>query len=479
MKKTFMASAALLLSVMAPAQTNTSRLHISGMSVNRGNEMITLNMTVDPAGFRLKGNDIVTLTPMLVSASDSVEMPPVRIAGKQAWYAQVRDGLDSPLTLSRAGKGAPVEYSCTVECGAGFEESQIIIRSDTTAICNCKAPLTGLTPVADLDFRPVKARPAYRYVAPKDSAEKIFNLSGKANIIFKVNRTEIDWSYAGNHAELDTILRTINAVRDNSDATVEAIWLTGYASPEGSYANNVRLAKGRTEAVKEYVAANSTFPASIYHTSSVPEDWAGLREWLVEHPAPGRERMVEFIDDRSIPAETRNDVFRARFPEEYPFLLANVYPSLRHTDYRIRYRVRRYYDVEEIRRVMRTNPRNLSLNELFLLANSCEPGSAEYDEAFQMAARLYPDNLTANLNAANSAMNQGRYAEAERLLDRAGDDPEAIYARGVLAIMTDDLDKAEELLLRARRDGVPEAQGALDEIARVRESATRGSVRIL
>ncbi|MDE7508569.1 MAG: tetratricopeptide repeat protein, partial [Muribaculaceae bacterium] len=144
---------------------------------------------------------------------------------------------------------------------------------------------------------------------------------------------------------------------------------------------------------------------------------------------------------------------------------------------RITYKIRRYYDVEEIRRVLRTNPRNLSLNELFLLANSCEPGSAEYDEAFEMAARLFPDNLTANLNAANSAMNRGNYAEAERYLGRAGDSPEAEYARGILALKTGDLDKAEELLRNARRAGIPEAQGALDEISRLRNF--KGAVRIL
>ena len=477
MKTIILAVAALLSGLTATAESNTGKLHISEMSVNKGDDMLTLNMTVDPKAYRLKGDDILTLTPCLVSATDSILMPAVRIAGKRAWYDEVRNGKATPLTLSRAGKDVPVVYSATIPYTPDFEESQIIIKADTATICNCKPPKEGLTPIAELNYRPLIPSLDYHYVAPLDSAEKIFNLSGRANVIFKVNRTEIDWSYAGNHAELDTILRTVNAVRDNSDATVEGIFLTGYASPEGSYANNVRLAKGRTEAVKDYVMKNATFPASIYHTSSVPEDWEGLREWIAASSIDNKEEMLRFIDDKSVSPEKRNDIFRQKFPEQYPFLLANVYPSLRHTDYRITYKIRRYYDVEEIRRVLRTNPRNLSLNELFLLANSCEPGSAEYDEAFEMAARLFPDNLTANLNAANSAMNRGNYAEAERYLGRAGDSPEAEYARGILALKTGDLDKAEELLRNARRVGIPEAQGALDEISRFRNF--KGAVRIL
>lgn len=477
MNKTLTAAAAALTALAALAGSNTGMLHISQMSVNKGDDLLTLNMTVDPAAYRIKGNDIVTLTPYLVAGADSVAMPPVRIAGSKAWFAEVREGNATPLTLSRAGKGVPVEYSSTLPYDPAFEHSQVVIKADTASICNCRPPREGVTPVADLDFRPLVPDLAYRYVAPRDSAEKIFNLSGRANVIFKVNRTEIDWSYAGNHAELDTILRTVNAVRDNPDATVETITLTGYASPEGSYANNVRLAKGRTEAVRDYVAKNASFPASVYRTSSVPEDWAGLREWIAASTIENRDAMLAFIDDRSIPEETRNDLFRQRFPEQYPFLLATVYPSLRHTDYRITYRIRRYYDVDEIRRVMRTNPRNLSLNELFLLANSCEPGSPEYDEAFEVAARLFPDNLTANLNAANSAMNRGRYGEAARYLDRAGDSPEAVYARGVLAMQTGDIDRAEELFTRAESLGIPEASAALAEIARFR--SFKGSVQIL
>lgn len=467
---------ALLLPVMAMAD-NAGSLHISRLNVNKGEEQLTLNMTLDPKAYRLKSSEIVNITPMLVAASDTLELPSLRIAGKQAWYSEVREGKATPFTLSRAGKGSPVDYSSTILFNDSFEESQVMLKADTTTICNCRPAKEGIIPIANLNFRKFTPKLAYHYVAPSDSAEKIFNLSGKANIIFKVNRTEIDWSYAGNYAELDTILRTINAVRDNRDATVEAIYLTGYASPEGSYANNVRLAKGRTEAVKEYVVKNSSFPASIYHTASVPEDWQGLREWLESSSIPKKEAMIAFIDDKNIPAETRNDIFKARFPEEYPFLLANVYPSLRHTDYKITYKIRRYYDVEEIRQVMRTNPRNLSLNELFLLANSCEPGSEEYDEAFSLAARLYPDNLTANLNAANSAMNRGQYADAQRYLDRAGNSPEADYARGVLAMATGDIDRAEQWLIKAKAGGIAEAQEGLDEIARFRNF--KGEVEIL
>lgn len=435
-------------------------------------------MSINPKGYHIKSNEIIILSPKIVGENaDTLTLRSVKIAGKQAWYSEIREGNRTEATLLRAGKNDPMDYSITVPLDDAFLRSQLIIQADTTTICNCGKVKEGDFPLANLNFLPFRPSLAYNYIAPADSVEKIFDLSGKANIVFKVNRTEIDWSYADNYAELDTILKTINVVRDNKDASVESISLIGYASPEGSYSNNVRLAKGRTEAVKDYVMQNSHFPSSLYHTSYVAEDWEGLREWLEGSSIPHRNEMIAFIADMTIPVESRNDIFRSRFPEEYPFLLEKVYPMLRHTDYHITYKVRRYYDVEEIKEVMKTNPRHLSLNELFLLANSCEPGSEEYDEAFTLAARLYPDNKIANLNAANSAINRGRYTEATRYLDRAGYTPQADYARGILATITGEIDAAEEWFEKAKKGGVTEAQNGLEEIERIRNY--KGEIEIL
>ncbi|MDE6005994.1 MAG: OmpA family protein [Muribaculaceae bacterium] len=476
MNKILISLAGTLLSAAAFAG-NADRLHISNIDVNKGNEQITVNMNVNPKDYRIKGNEIVELTPAIVSDSDTLRLPSVRIAGREAWFTELRDGHATPATIFRAGKGETINYSATTPLPEAFEHSTLIVLSDTASLCNCNPPKEGMVPIAEFDFRVRKPSLAFHYVAPKDSAEKIFNLSGKAKVIFKVNRTEIDWSYSRNYAELDSILRTIQAIKDNPDASVEAIYLAGYASPEGSYSNNVRLAKGRTEAVKDYVVSQSTFPASIYHTGFVPEDWAGLREWLVDNNIDGREQMIEFIDDPTIGDAERNDVFSRKFPEQYKFLLKNVYPELRHTDYRITYKIRGYHNIDEIREVLRTNPGNLSLNELFLLANSIQPGTEEYDNVFETAAALFPENDTANLNAANSAMNRGDLSKARFYLDRAGSTPEADYARGILALMQEDYESAEPLLQRGAAAGIEEAGKALEQLSRFKNF--KGEVVIL
>lgn len=455
------------------AASSGSTPEVAEMETGRDGSRFFFNMTVNPKEIDRAVNNRVELVPVIVSADSaySVELPPVTVAGRNMYYSTLRNGTPDQVShLYRAGSDSPVEYKKWVDYQDWMENCSVDIRTRYTGCCGQSLDLEKIIPVAKIDMRKREYNADFVYVAPVDTAEKRFNLSGRANVRFIVNRTNIDWSYANNYVELDSILRTVNAVKNNPDATVESIWLTGYASPEGPYDNNVRLSIGRTEVIKEYVRNNASFPASVYHTSSVPEDWEGLREWLVGCEFANRDEMIAFVDDESIPAPKKNDEFMKRFPKEYPFILANVYPPLRHTNYRITYLVRKYMTIEEIREVFKTRPANLSLDELYKLANSYQPGSDDYDEVFDVAVRLYPDDATANLNAANSAMHRGRFDQASKYLDRAGTGPQVDHGRGVLLAMQGKYSEAIPHLRKAAEGGIEQAGTALEEIEKVADA---------
>ncbi len=461
--KTILAILAAAALIPAVSAQNVKHLCVSGLETGRDGSRFFVNMNVDPAKLDQRTNSRVELYPVIYSADSThrVALPSLTVAGRNMFYSTLRNvDTRQPTTLYRAGRGKVVNYSHSVPYEDWMEVCTVGIEARNTGCCG-EPKGDELVPVAGVDLRPRRFQPHFAYVAPLDTATKRFNLSGRANVRFIVNKTNIDWKYANNYVELDSILRTVNAVKDNPDANVDSIFLKGFASPEGPYDNNVRLAQGRTEVIKEYVRKNSTFPASVYHTASVPEDWDGLRRWVESSSLGDKEAMLAFIDDKSIPAPVRNDEFRRRFPKDYPFILDNVYPPLRHTEYRITYTVRKYLNVDEIREVMRTRPYNLSQNELFLLANSYTVGSPEYDEVFEVAVRLFPENTTANLNAANTAMHRGDYAAARRYLDRAGDTPAAIYGRGVLLALEGKYTEALPLLRKAQTLGIAEAADAV------------------
>lgn len=72
-----------------------------------------------------------------------------------------------------------------------------------------------------------------------------------------------------------------------------------------------------------------------------------------------------------------------------------------------------------------TDPRKLSLNEMYLVAQSYPAGSSEYNEVFEIAVRLYPSDPVANLNAAITAVNRGDTAAARRYIKQAANLPQA------------------------------------------------------
>ncbi len=423
--------------VSASAQ-NVATLGVSDMKIMKEGDEISVSFTLDPKAYTLKSTREIELTPAFISPdeSDTLRLEPVRVAGRNAWYHSRRNFKPGDPVVCRAGSGEPASYVTSVSMLPWMAHSRFKILVSESGCCpGSVSHEMEQEYLAEVDWRPPQSKLASElsYITPAVDTVKSFDISGKAYVSFKVNRTDIDPSYMKNIVELGKIIGTIDTVRRNPDATVRRISLTGYASPEGPYANNVRLAKGRTEAVRGYVGRQYDFHDDVYVTNSVAEDWEGLRDSVAVSTFPTRDEILSLIDDDGIPVSEKNDRLRSGFPSEYAYLLKNVYPWLRHTDYVITYEIRRFTDVEEIRKVMRTSPRNLSLNELFIGARSYPEGSEEYQRAFELAAMLHPDSYVANVNAATALASRGDLAGAMRYLDRAGAGHEADDLRRLVA----------------------------------------------
>lgn len=113
---------------------------------------------------------------------------------------------------------------------------------------------------------------------------------------------------------------------------------------------------------------------------------------------------------------------------------------------------------------MRERPQKLSLNEFYLAAQEYEPGTDEFAEVFETAVRMFPDDSIANLNAANAAMRRDDLTGAKRYLAKAGNSPEAVYARGALAIRQKDYDNARRYLNEAKSLGLEQACTTLEQL---------------
>lgn len=88
------------------------------------------------------------------------------------------------------------------------------------------------------------------FVSPAVEAVKNRAEEGRAYLDFPVNQTKIYPEYRRNPSELEKIKATVDVVKNDANTQITEIDITGYASPEGRYASNARLAQGRAEALK-------------------------------------------------------------------------------------------------------------------------------------------------------------------------------------------------------------------------------------
>ncbi len=456
-------------------KTPTDAVKAVNIDVARTDNNLFVKMDLDMSGYHgLNSNREITVTPMLVNGTDTLPLQGVTVAGRSRYYHWLRQGREDWPTpsLNKASKNLVIPYQTSVKFEKWMGKADIVLSAKSCGCCG-EPIAASYVPALKLDLTPkekITFKPQFAFIQPKAEIVKHREIKGSAYIDFPVNKTELYPEYRRNPVELAKINATIDSVRLDKDVQFKAMTIKGYASPEGSYSNNIRLAKGRTATLKEYVLSQYSFPASIISTSYEPEDWEGLRKYVENSSIANRAGILAIIDSDMKP-DPKNEEIRKRYPEQYSFLLKEVYPGLRHSDYTVEYTVKNYTDINEIKRLIFSDPRKLSLNEMFAGAAAMDKDSREYDEAFRIAVRMYPDSPEANLNAANIEMKRGDLEQAAFYLDKAGDSPEATYARGVYQGFKENYGAAKALLERASMMGVKEAGAAIDNIIAIEENS--------
>jgi hypothetical protein len=254
------------------------------------------------------------------------------------------------------------------------------------------------------------------FIVPAAEAVKVRAESGSAYLEFPVGSSVINNNFRNNAAELAKIDEMVTSVKNNPDATITSIALVGNASPEGSFQSNMTLSQRRAEALRAHLNRLYGFPSNLVTARGAGEDWTGLGTLVGESNIAGRGALLDVING-SADYDARDRLMAAANGDGYRAMMSDIYPKLRRTDYKLDFQVAPI-SVERGKSIMRTNPRLLSLNELFLIADTYRAGSEEFREVMEIAARAFPDSDIANNNAAAAAIQRNDLSAAASFLGK-------------------------------------------------------------
>ena len=332
---------ACLLLGLLPAHAQQP-LTIDSVRLARNGELVQLVVDVSLTDKSIDSDKMLVLTPRLVGQGDSLDFPQIVAYGRNAYYHDQRQGNDpegiSPEALKIRYKNGPrtAHYVRTVEHRPWMDNSTLrILLSDGTP-CYQEASIVSHDYPA---FTPLPPDTTITVRQNHEQDELTGSVSGQARIQFIVNRTEFMPTLSNNQRELDSMYQSIVSVQQNPDVRITKYRIKGYASPEGSYKNNVRLAKGRTERIREFMVDQWGVPEEQIEIDYQPEDWEGFRKWMVEHHDEFKDAdaILSIIDNDDANLDHKLAVITARHPASYRRILAECFPPLRRTEYHIDY----------------------------------------------------------------------------------------------------------------------------------------------
>lgn len=430
----------------AMAQANSDTLRVVESNVSRVGEDVIVDMKLDLSHIEVGRNRTLVYRPLLMKEDSVAELTPIIVNGRvrHIQYQRLERAEDFPNEIEirrENGTEQTLDYHARVPFTDWMNKSEVVMVCD---LCGCgweslQNDRSSLFPV-NLVHEPVV--PAVLYITPLAEV-KVREKSGSAYLDFPVNQTVIRPDYRRNSTELAAIDATIQSVEDDPNATITKVTIKGYASPEGSYANNQRLAEGRSNALLEYVKKLHDFGDAEFSVSSEPEDWEGLEKRIESSSIADKEEWLAIIRD-SEPADLDRKEWKLKQLPTYREVLNTIYPALRHSDYTVEYHIRNF-TTDEAREMLYKDPSQLSLEEMYRVAQTYEVGSESYNEVFEIAVRLYPDDPISNLNAANTALLNRNATAARRYLTKAAEGPEKRLAEGVASWLEGDTDQARSI----------------------------------
>ncbi len=297
-----------------------------------------------------------------------------------------------------------------------------------------------------------------------DSFQRVKAQKQEANIKFLVNQANLRKSELKNNSvtEFVEMLKKINA--DHEGFNLSNVEVQAYASPEGGFKFNDKLAGKRQDVSEKYVKdqlkkAKMNADIDAHYTA---QDWDGFQRLVQASNLQDKDVILRVLSMYKDPEEREQQIrnMSAAFRE----LADGILPELRRSRLIINYETIGRSD-DQIQEQYNADAAKLSADELLYFA-SLQDTQADQEKVYKKTAELYDKDYRAYNNLATIALSKGDKAAAASYLAKAlaldTNSAESNANKGLMSLAAGNMAEAEAAIAKgATSETTAYAQGVL------------------
>ena len=320
---------------------------------------------------------------------------------------------------------------------------------------------TGVIATSELYHRTLTtANPALA----KDAFQRISKQKQEANIKFLIGQAQLRKSELQNNSVKEFVRLLTDIVNNQETMALNNIEVSAYASPDGGYDINDRLAGKRQDVTDKYVQdqMKKANIEAFVNTKYTAEDWEGFQELVAASNIQDKDVILRVLSMYKDPEEREQQIrnISAAFRE----LADGILPQLRRSRMTINYELIGRSDAQ-ITQQLKDDATQLSIEEL-LYGATLYSDDASAEAAYQKATQIYSNDPRAFNNLARLAYAKGDYDGALKWIEKAlridQNQAEANANLGLIALQQGDMQNAENYIAKAANaNGLNEVLGNL------------------
>ena len=318
---------------------------------------------------------------------------------------------------------------------------------------NCTAALVHRT-VAD----------ANKAIAP-DNFQRVISQKQAATIKFLIGQANLRGSELNSSNIKDFINTLRNIKSDEQSLVLNNVDVSAYASPDGGYNFNERLAERRGNVSESYVKEQlkKTKLDTNVDMKYTAEDWEGFQELVSQSNLQDKDLILRVLSMYQDPEQREREI--RNVATVYTELATAVLPELRRARMTINYDVIGRSD-EQIMNVYQSEPSQLSVEELLYASQLLADNDTQREAMLKKTIDIYPNDYRAYNNLAALAMQKGDNDAAQNFLRQSlahnSSAPEANVNLGLMALEAGNVKDAEVYLAKGTgANNINEALGNL------------------